>query len=84
MTRELLFAKVAKERIPRPKAGYWKLVGDGETVYALLPDGSYIDLGANSDSIDANSIDFSGIATSDPAIVGRVWSNGGVLMVSAG
>lgn len=51
MIRELLFRQTDSASIRRPKAGYWKLVGDGTTVYALLPDGTYVDLGAGSETV---------------------------------
>ena len=33
---------------------------------------------------DASKLDFSGLPTSDPMILGRMWSDGGVLKISAG
>lgn len=84
MTRELLFANANPFRVPNPKAGYWKLVGDGETVYAVLQDGSRINLGAVA-GLDASLLDFSEVPEGDdPHIDGRLFTNGQVLMVSRG
>lgn len=34
--------------------------------------------------IDATNINFSNLPTSDPEVVGQLWSDGGVLTISAG
>jgi hypothetical protein len=79
MIRRKPFRKVNPYGLTPPPDGTLFLVASQhDTFFAVASDGTVKPL------VDATTIDFSGVATSDPAIAGRVWSNGGVLMVSAG